>query len=117
VFTLVLRLWPGVNFGTTAAAILMASPVRGLRPSRAARALVWNVPNPTKTTLSPSAICWLTVSMKASSILLAAALEHSLFVAMASINSVLFIVYNSKELMSLLKMPRKTACSKGFGLI
>ncbi len=40
VFTLVLRLWPGVNFGTTAAAILMVSPVRGLRPSRAARAPV-----------------------------------------------------------------------------
>src|SRR5205807_10612387 len=44
---------PGVNFGTREAAILIFSPVAGLRPSRALRLLTLNFPNPEKTTSLP----------------------------------------------------------------
>ncbi|KAF5302506.1 hypothetical protein FQR65_LT00878 [Abscondita terminalis] len=47
------RALPGRNFGTLAFLILMVSPVRGLRPVRAARADTANVPKPTRVTVPP----------------------------------------------------------------
>lgn len=41
---------PRENLGTVAAAILMASPVLGLRPIRASRLPTLNVPNPVRVT-------------------------------------------------------------------
>ena len=44
---------PGRNLGTLAALILIAAPVRGLRPVRAARLPTAKVPKPTSETESP----------------------------------------------------------------
>ena len=52
-FTASLRTLPAVNPGRRAAAILISSPVRGLRPVRAARLFTLKVPKPTKVTVSP----------------------------------------------------------------
>lgn len=81
---------PGLNLGTLAALILMALPVRGLRPVRAARLPTLNVPNPIKETL-----CFffrlLLIAVKApSNALLAEAFERSACLAMASMSSDLF---------------------------
>jgi len=43
-----------LNDGFFEAAILMVSPVFGLRPVRAARSRTWKVPKPTRVTASPS---------------------------------------------------------------
>ena len=51
--TLVLNAVPALNFGTTVFLILTLSPVRGLRPIRAARATRWKVPKPVMPTLPP----------------------------------------------------------------
>src|SRR5258708_17237929 len=45
---------PGLNLACFDAAILIFSPVRGLRPSDAAREATENVPKPTRRTSSPS---------------------------------------------------------------
>ena len=45
---------PSVKRGTLLAAIVIDSPVRGLRPSRAPREATWNLPKPVKLTSSPS---------------------------------------------------------------
>ncbi len=45
-FNAALKAAPGVNLGTLAAAIFKASPVRGLRPVRAARLVALKVPKP-----------------------------------------------------------------------
>jgi len=52
-FTAFFSFNPALNFGTLAAAILMVSPVRGLRPVRALRLLIEKVPKPTKLTFFP----------------------------------------------------------------
>ena len=52
--TAFLRPEPAVNRGTRLAAMVMLSPVRGLRPSRAPRSATWNFPKPVKLTSSPS---------------------------------------------------------------
>src|SRR6266567_3297141 len=44
---------PGLNFACFEAAILIFSPVRGLRPSEAARWATEKVPNPTRRTSPP----------------------------------------------------------------
>src|SRR4051794_18423794 len=44
---------PGRNFGTDVFFTLTASPVRGLRPVRAARSTFSNTPNPVMATFSP----------------------------------------------------------------
>ena len=49
------RAFAALNAGTFEAGMGMLSPVRGLRPWRAARRLVLNVPKPAMATLSPSA--------------------------------------------------------------
>ena len=65
-FTTSLSAFPGLNEGTFDAAIGTLSPVRGLRPVRAARLFVVNVPNPAIPTASSfasaSAIASSTVS-------------------------------------------------------
>ncbi len=81
---------PGRNLGTLAALILIEVPVRGLRPSRAARLPTANVPKPTSDTESPFFRVVLTASMVASSARDAAALEMSALEEMKSISSVLF---------------------------
>ena len=47
----------GLNAGTCLAAILIASPVAGLRPSRAARCTTTNLPNPGRVTSLPAVSC------------------------------------------------------------
>src|SRR5581483_276015 len=58
---------PGVNFATRLAEILMGFPVCGLRPVRAFRCEVRNVPKPTSVTRSPLLRAPVTPSMKESS--------------------------------------------------
>ena len=57
----------GRNFGTLAALILMAAPVRGLRPVRAARLGAVKVPNPVMVTVLPFFRLVLTAPINASS--------------------------------------------------
>ena len=52
-FTAAFKVAPAENFGDLDAAILIASPVAGLRPLRAARLETENVPNPVMATVSP----------------------------------------------------------------
>ena len=82
---------PGRNLGTLADLILMAAPVRGLRPVRAARLVTAKVPKPTRATVPPFFNVVRTAPMVASKARPAAALEMSACLAMCSINSVLFI--------------------------
>lgn len=49
-----LKVFPALNFTTLAAGMLIFSPVRGLRPSRAALVPTLKVPKPTSVILSPS---------------------------------------------------------------
>src|ERR1700758_1170976 len=51
--TTFLNSFPGVNFATRRAAILIVAPVCGFRPLRALRCETENVPNPIKATRSP----------------------------------------------------------------
>src|SRR5690606_8843068 len=75
------RALPGRNFGTLAFLILIVSPVRGLRPVRAARAETANVPKPTSVTVPPFLSVVLTAPIRASSERPAAALEISALLA------------------------------------
>jgi len=81
---------PGRNFGTLADLILIAAPVRGLRPVRAARLPTAKVPKPTKDTVPPFFKVVRTAPMVASNARPAAALDRSACFAMCSISSVLF---------------------------
>ena len=45
--------FPGLNFGTLQDGIITVSPVCGFLPSRAARSVTSNDPNPANKTLSP----------------------------------------------------------------
>ena len=66
---------PALNEGAFEAAMLRLSPVRGLRPCRAARVFVVNVPNPGMSTLSPLASASPIAENTASTALSACALE------------------------------------------
>jgi hypothetical protein len=81
---------PGLNFGTLAALILIASLVRGLRPVRAARFVTVNVPKPTSVTELPRFRLPRIPATMASRARPAAAFEISACLAMWSISSVLF---------------------------
>ena len=83
---------PALNTGSRAAGISIGSPVEGLRPVRASRSLVSNVPKPTNCTRSPVAKAAVMVSRAAFSALSVSFLERPDSYAMAEINSVLFIV-------------------------
>jgi hypothetical protein len=52
-FTASFRPLPALNFGCFEAGIRIFSPVRGLRPSDAARRATWKVPKPIRRTSSP----------------------------------------------------------------
>lgn len=83
---------PGLNRGTLAALILIVLPVCGLRPVRAARLVILNVPNPIRDT----GCFFLRLAVMACSAPLtarvAAVLERSADLATASMRSCLFTV-------------------------
>src|SRR5829696_1201141 len=89
-FSASLSALPGRNLGTLAALILIAAPVRGLRPLRAALLPTAKVPNPTSETEPPFFKVVLTAPIIDSNARVAAALEMSACFAMCSISSVLF---------------------------
>ncbi|EDN69197.1 hypothetical protein BGP_0986 [Beggiatoa sp. PS] len=82
---------PGLKTGTFAAFMSRRSPVRGLRPTLAARSRTVKVPNPISVTLSASASASLILSITASTALPACPLVISADSATAWINSDLFI--------------------------
>ncbi len=81
---------PARNLGTLAALILIAAPVWGLRPVRAARLPTAKVPNPTRVTDPPFLSVVLIPPITASSARPAAAFDTSACFAMCSIISDLF---------------------------
>lgn len=89
-FTASFNALPALKPGTFAALIWMVAPVCGLRPVRAARALTWNVPNPTNDTVSPFLRAPVTADNVASNAFPASAFERPASDAIASINSDLF---------------------------
>jgi len=82
---------PETNAGTLEAAILISAPVCGLRPVRALRSLILNVPKPINCTASPFFKLSVIASKVASKATLACFLFNSAALAIASIKSVLFI--------------------------
>lgn len=91
-FTASFNALPGLKPGTLAALISIVAPVCGLRPVRAARSLVPNVPKPTNTTGSLFCNDSVMVSIIASITRAAAAFGKSALAATASISSDLFTV-------------------------
>ena len=89
------QLLPALNAGFIDAATLIVSPVRGLRPSRAARLRTANVPKPTTVTVSPFFRALVIAAMTASTARPASAFVSSAPSATASINSALFMLGNS----------------------
>src|SRR5579875_3740703 len=81
---------PGLNLACRDAAILIFSPVRGLRPSEAAREATEKVPNPTRRTSSPLLSALVIDSNTASTALLASDFRNSVLLATASTSSFLF---------------------------
>ena len=75
--TAFLRPEPAVKRGTLLAAIVIVSPVRGLRPSRAPRSATWNLPKPVKLTSSPDLSAVSIVLMTASTALPASFLRQT----------------------------------------
>src|SRR5690606_5401345 len=90
-FTASFRALPGRNFGTRAFLILISSPVRGLRPVRAARSDTAKVPKPTRVTEPFFFRVVFTAPTKASRARPTSALERSVLEEICSISSVLFI--------------------------
>src|SRR5437763_6329609 len=82
--------FPGLNFACFEAAILIFSPVRGLRPSEAAREATEKVPNPTRRTSLPPLNDSVIDANTASTALLAADFDRSALPATASTSSFLF---------------------------
>src|SRR5271166_1773013 len=82
--------FPGLNLGCFEAAILIFSPVRGLRPSDAAREATEKVPKPTRRTSSPPLSASAIASNTASTALLASDFLSSVLPATASTSSFLF---------------------------
>src|SRR5579883_1102221 len=81
---------PALNFGCFEAGILIGSPVRGLRPSEAARLRTLKVPKPTSRTSCPFFNDFVMESNTASTALAASALVSSVTAATASTSSFLF---------------------------
>src|SRR3989344_7550090 len=86
-----LRALPALNFGWFDAAMVIVSPVRGLRPVEALRLLTANVPKPTRRTSPPFFSEPVIASKTASTALLAAPLVRPLESATAAIRSCLFM--------------------------
>src|SRR5574344_610298 len=91
-FTKSLRAFPALNFGDLQAAILIVSPVFGLRPSRAARLPTSNVPKPISWTDPPFFSSFDTLSMKDLRAFSASFFVRPVSFAIASTISTLFIV-------------------------
>ena len=81
---------PGRNFGSFVALIFTASPVRGLRPIRALRAVDSNTPKPATATLSPFATAFFVSSRNASTMSVTSFLLWPRRSATLSIKSALF---------------------------
>src|SRR5215472_9346679 len=81
---------PGLNLACFDAAILIFSPVRGFRPSDAAREATEKVPKPTSRTSSPPFSAAAITSKTASTALLASAFLSSVLPATVSTSSFLF---------------------------
>jgi len=81
---------PGLNLACFDAAILIFSPVRGFRPSDAAREATEKVPKPTSRTSSPPFNAAAIASKTASTALLASVFLSSVLPATASTSSFLF---------------------------
>ena len=81
---------PGLNLACFDAAILIFSPVRGLRPSDAAREATEKVPKPTRRTSSPPFSASSIASKTASTALLASDFLMSVLLLTASTSSFLF---------------------------
>src|SRR3954453_11279559 len=84
---------PGVNFAPLDAAIVIASPVCGLRPCLSARSEIPNVPKPEIRTSSPCFSVSVTTLTSASRALPASALLNPACSATALISSVWFMVF------------------------
>ncbi len=102
--TLSLNAFPAENLTVLEAAILIASPVLGLRPTRAARFPELNVPKPINCTLSPLVTAFLIVSKAAFNACSALALDNSDSPAIAATSSALFklcslMMFNRKDVM------------------
>ena len=85
------RVFPALKVGTVEAAMVMGSPVCGLRPCLAARARGVNVPNPAIATLSPLARVSVMVENTASMTLSAPALDREASAATRDESSDLFM--------------------------
>src|SRR6185369_5256547 len=90
--TAFLRPDPAVKRGTRLAAMVIVSPVRGLRPSRAPRLATWNLPKPVKLTSSPALSESSIELMTASTALPASFLLRPLFAATLSTNSAFVVM-------------------------
>jgi hypothetical protein len=86
------KTFPAENFGTLAAGIRRASPVRGLRPIRALRFEIVKVPKLTSDTLCPFFREVVTAPVKAWSAFPAATLVMPADVAIFAINSSFVII-------------------------
>ncbi len=93
-FTAVLNAAPALKRGTVAAAILSFSPVRGFLPTRAARLAALKVPKPISCTSCFLATVLVMISTRALTARPAAALDMSVSLANASINSALFKIFS-----------------------
>lgn len=83
---------PALNLITFFAAIVISSPVRGLRPLRSPRSVTEKEPKPTSETRSPLLSAPAVASMNASRARFASAFEMPAPSAIASTNSALFMV-------------------------
>jgi len=83
---------PAENFTVFLAGILMALPVWGLRPVRAARLPALKAPKPTRVTLSPFFKDAVTVPRTRQPCRRPPLAHPETFLAMASINSALFMM-------------------------
>src|SRR5207248_246131 len=83
---------PGLNLACFDAAIWIFSPVRGLRPSDAARDATENVPKPTRRTSSPPFSASAMASNTASTALLASDFFISVLLLTLSTSSFLFTI-------------------------
>ena len=84
---------PALNLGLVAAAIWIASPVRGLRPTDAALFATLKVPNPTNLTSPPAAKLFEIASKNQSTALAASVFDIPADPATLAISSFLFIIF------------------------
>src|SRR3990167_10715260 len=92
-FTTSFNFFPALNFAITAAGIFISTPVRGLRPMRAARFDVSKEPKFTIDTFPPLANVLVIASTNVFTAASAATFEISACAAIKSTNSCLFMFY------------------------